>query len=91
MGAVKLGFVATFLSDPLISGFTTGSAVIVVISQLKHIFGIKVPQISGAFASVKVWSRNELILFSHRSAEDHIGNWCFNLRPVYTGEFCRVK
>ena len=37
MGVARLGFVATFLSDPLISGFTTGSAVFVVISQLKHI------------------------------------------------------
>lgn len=54
MGAAKLGFVATFLSDPLISGFTTGSAVLVVISQLKHILGLKVPKITGPLASVKV-------------------------------------
>ena len=54
MGAARLGFVATFLSDPLISGFTTGSAVLVVISQLKHILGLKIPQISGALAAPKV-------------------------------------
>ena len=54
MGVARLGFVATFLSDPLISGFTTGSAVFVVISQLKHILGLKVPQITGPLASVKV-------------------------------------
>lgn len=54
MGAAKLGFVATFLSDPLISGFTTGSAVLVVISQVKHILGLKVPKITGPLASVKV-------------------------------------
>ncbi|XP_078370071.1 prestin-like isoform X2 [Oculina patagonica] len=54
MGAAKLGFVATFLSDPLISGFTTGSAVFVVVSQLKHILGLTIPQITGPLASVKI-------------------------------------
>ena len=57
MGAARLGFVATFLSDPLISGFTTGSAVLVVVSQLKHIFGLKVPQITGPLAAPKVTIR----------------------------------
>ncbi|XP_020612029.1 solute carrier family 26 member 6-like isoform X1 [Orbicella faveolata] len=54
MGAAKLGFVATFLSDPLISGFTTGSAVLVVVSQVKHILGLKIPKITGPLASVKI-------------------------------------
>lgn len=54
MGAVKLGCVATYLSDPMISGFTTGSAVLVVISQVKLILGLKVPAYIGAFAAVKV-------------------------------------
>jgi len=54
MGAAKLGVVATFLSDPLISGFTTGSAVLVVVSQVKHILGLKIPKITGPLASVKV-------------------------------------
>ncbi|XP_066017113.1 prestin isoform X1 [Pocillopora verrucosa] len=56
MGVARLGFVVTFLSDPLISGFTTGSAVFVVISQLKHILGLKVPQITGPLASVKIFT-----------------------------------
>ena len=59
MGAARLGFVATFLSDPLIRGFTTGSAVFVVVSQLKHILGLKVPQITGPLASAKVWYERE--------------------------------
>ena len=54
MGVARLGFVATFLSDPLISGFTTGAAMLVVISQLKHILGLTVPQITGPLASPKV-------------------------------------
>ena len=54
MGAARLGFVATFMSDPMISGFTTGSAVLVVISQMPHILGIKVPQFSRPLAAPKV-------------------------------------
>ena len=63
MGAAKLGFVATFLSDPLISGFTTGSAVLVVVSQVKHILGLKIPQITGPLASVKVRVGQTYMLF----------------------------
>ncbi|RMX43870.1 hypothetical protein pdam_00021076 [Pocillopora damicornis] len=55
MGVAKLGVVATYLSDPLISGFTTGSAVLVVNSQLKHILGLTVPRITGSFAAVKIF------------------------------------
>jgi len=54
MGAAQLGFLATFMSDPMISGFTTGSAVLVVISQVKHILGLKVPQIPAPLAAPKV-------------------------------------
>ena len=74
MGAVKLGFVATFLSDPLISGFTTGSAVLVVVSQLKHILGLKIPQITGPLSSVKVWTRHEFKI--QRSAIYTTGDFC---------------
>ncbi|XP_025107910.1 solute carrier family 26 member 10-like isoform X2 [Pomacea canaliculata] len=49
LGMVRLGFLTTFLSDPLISGFTTGAAVHVMSSQLHSIFGIPVGQYSGAF------------------------------------------
>ena len=41
MGFVRLGFVANFLSHPVISGFITGSAVLIAASQLKHILGVR--------------------------------------------------
>ncbi|KAK2573107.1 Solute carrier family 26 member 6 [Acropora cervicornis] len=53
MGAIRLGVLATFMSDPMISGFTTGSAVLVVISQLPHIFGLKVPPMSSPLTAPK--------------------------------------
>ncbi|KAL8602849.1 hypothetical protein ACOMHN_056343 [Nucella lapillus] len=49
LGLVRLGFLTSFLSDPLISGFTTGAAVHVLSSQLHSIFGIPVEQYSGSF------------------------------------------
>lgn len=54
MGLLNLGFVAVYLSDPIISGFTTGAAVLVFTSQIKHILGLNIPRYSGAFALVKV-------------------------------------
>ena len=47
MGLTRLGFITTYLSDPLISGFTTGAACHVFTSQIKHVFG-KFPQIDTA-------------------------------------------
>jgi len=40
MGVFKLGFLANFLSHPVISGFITASGVIIAASQIKHILGI---------------------------------------------------
>jgi SulP family sulfate permease len=40
MGVFKLGFLANFLSHPVIAGFITASGVIIATSQLKNIFGV---------------------------------------------------
>ncbi|WOI52173.1 sulfate permease [Parvularcula sp. LCG005] len=40
MGLFRLGFLANFLSHPVISGFITASGLIIAASQLKHIFGV---------------------------------------------------
>ncbi|CAG0881842.1 unnamed protein product [Darwinula stevensoni] len=45
--ALQMGSVAVFLSDILVSGFTTGAAVHVATSQLKHVFGLAVPRHDG--------------------------------------------
>jgi len=41
MGLFRLGFIANFLSHPVISGFITASGILIAVSQLKHILGIK--------------------------------------------------
>ncbi|MDF1856645.1 sulfate permease [Pseudooceanicola sp.] len=41
LGLFRLGFLANFLSHPVIAGFITASGLIIATSQLKHILGIK--------------------------------------------------
>lgn len=40
MGLARLGFIANFLSSTVISGFITASAIVIIVSQLKHILGV---------------------------------------------------
>lgn len=40
MGLLKLGFLANFLSHPVIAGFITASGILIATSQIKHILGI---------------------------------------------------
>ncbi|MEQ9463000.1 MAG: sulfate permease [Haliea sp.] len=40
-GVLRMGFLASFLSHPVIAGFITASGVIIAISQLRHVLGIK--------------------------------------------------
>ncbi|MFW6345191.1 MAG: SulP family inorganic anion transporter, partial [Halomonas sp.] len=42
MGVARLGFMANFLSHPVISGFITASGLIIAASQLKHLLGVEV-------------------------------------------------
>lgn len=43
MGLLRLGFLVNFLSHPVISGFTSAAAIIIGLSQLKHLLGINLP------------------------------------------------
>lgn len=40
MGLLRLGFLANFLSHPVISGFITAAGLLIAVGQLKHIFGV---------------------------------------------------
>ncbi|TCD11944.1 SulP family inorganic anion transporter [Oricola cellulosilytica] len=40
LGLFRLGFLANFLSHPVIAGFITASGIIIAASQLKHILGV---------------------------------------------------
>ncbi len=43
MGIFRLGFLVNFLSHPVISGFTSAAAIIIGLSQLKHLLRINLP------------------------------------------------
>lgn len=49
MGLLQVGFIVIYLSDTMISGFTTAAAVHILVSQLKFVLGLTVPGISGPF------------------------------------------
>ncbi len=44
LGMVRAGFLVNFLSHPVISGFTSAAAILIVISQLKLLMGIDIPR-----------------------------------------------
>ncbi|MEM7657593.1 MAG: solute carrier family 26 protein [Bacteroidota bacterium] len=44
MGLLRLGFIANFLSAPVLTGFTSAAALIIGLSQLKHLLGIDLPR-----------------------------------------------
>ena len=41
LGVGRLGFMVSFLSRPVLSGFTSAAALIIGVSQLKHLLGVK--------------------------------------------------
>lgn len=41
LGLLRLGFLASLLSHPVISGFITASGILIAASQLKHILGVE--------------------------------------------------
>ncbi|MFC4097539.1 SulP family inorganic anion transporter [Euzebyella saccharophila] len=67
LGFLRMGFLVNFLSKPVISGFTSAAAIIIIFSQLKHLLGTSVER-SGLFhemlynAMVKIPETNLLDL-----------------------------
>lgn len=56
LGVLRLGFLANFLSHPVIAGFITASGILIATSQLKHILGISahghtLPEMVGSILS----------------------------------------
>ena len=46
LGFLKMGFLVKFLSKPVISGFTSAAAIIIGLSQLKHLLGVDIERSS---------------------------------------------
>lgn len=44
MGMARLGFLVNFLSHPVLAGFTSAAALVIGLSQVRTLLGIKIPQ-----------------------------------------------
>ncbi|XP_075757856.1 solute carrier family 26 member 10-like isoform X2 [Pelodiscus sinensis] len=53
MFAAQLGFLATYLSEPVVKAFTNGAALHVLVSQLPSLLGLPLPRSPGCFAIFK--------------------------------------
>ncbi len=57
MGFFKMGFLANFLSRPVVNGFTSAAALVIAISQLKYLLGLDFESI-GTLSTLKALSYN---------------------------------
>ncbi|XP_056311615.1 solute carrier family 26 member 3 [Danio aesculapii] len=61
MGLLQVGFIVMYLSETLVSGFTTAAAVHILVTQLRFVLGLDFPGINGPLAIiytlVEVFSR----------------------------------
>ncbi|XP_068128780.1 prestin isoform X2 [Hyperolius riggenbachi] len=78
LGLLRFGFVAIYLTEPLVRGFTTAAAVHVFISQLKYLFGIKTKRYSGPLA----------VIFSFVAVLSNITMTC--AATIITGLICII-
>jgi SulP family sulfate permease len=44
LGVGRLGFVVDFLSNSVLVGFTAASAILIAVSQVKHVLGVSIPR-----------------------------------------------
>ena len=61
MGAARMGFLANFLSHPVLRGFTMAAAIVIGLTQLEHLLGIEV-------------ARSSLVSRMIKEALDHVAS-----------------
>lgn len=52
LGLARLGFLVNFLSHPVITGFTSAAALVIIFSQLPHLLGISPPEGEALYQSL---------------------------------------
>lgn len=73
MAVLHLGFMTTYLSDALVSGFTTGAACHVFMAQVNKVLGVKLPRYEG-FAMLFYVSKKFLKKLSRDSLQRKVLN-----------------
>ncbi|KAK7071208.1 hypothetical protein SK128_006615 [Halocaridina rubra] len=80
LGLLQMGaLLNVFLSDMLISGFTTGVAVHVLTSQIKYLFGIPVTAYSGPLKLIYIYIDVFRKIFDANPGEMLISAFCISL------------
>lgn len=54
MCGLQLGFLSTYLSEPIVKAFTSAAAFHVTVSQLQSMLGLRLPRRTGTFSLFKV-------------------------------------
>lgn len=73
MGIFRVGTLVSFISHPVLSGFTSGAALLIVTSQLKHLSGIQLER-GDLFATV--------VPFFQRIGDVHVPTLLFGLISI---------
>ena len=73
MGIFRVGTLVSFISHPVLSGFTSGAALLIVSSQLKHLSGIQLER-GDLFATV--------VRFFQRIGDVHVPTLLFGLISI---------
>ena len=58
LGVFRLGFLVSFISHPVIVGFTSAAAIIIIASQLKDLLGIPIPRFKHSYETVQYAFQN---------------------------------
>ncbi|XP_066473950.1 solute carrier family 26 member 10-like [Tiliqua scincoides] len=83
MFTLHLGFLSTYLSEPVIKAFTSGAALHVVVSQLQSLLGLPLPHPGGYFTIFKTLASVVETLPLTNIAELLISGFClFVLVPI---------
>lgn len=87
LGSFKIGFITNFISHAVVSGFTSAGAVIICLSQIKYLLGIKIPgahtAVQGAVAIMKEIGNTHFLTLI-------IGILCIIMLIVTKRKFSRV-
>ncbi|MEZ5306311.1 MAG: solute carrier family 26 protein [Pyrinomonadaceae bacterium] len=56
MGLFRLGFLVNYLSHPVLVGFTSAAAIVIGLSQLKHVLGVSIPKSEATYSvAANLW------------------------------------
>ena len=75
MGILRLGFVTIFLSHAVVSGFTSGAAIIIGLSQLKYFFGYPIPNTKSLHGTRNMFIINHIYLKHQMFLLTQVASW----------------